>query len=81
MFIINNELTDEHHARPTHHTSQNLASTTSIDMEQEAKREVENNILIVFGSIEIATIYLQSNTMQDRKLTVCLVPTGVIQLF
>ena len=29
------------------------------DMEQEAKREVENKIVQVFGSIEIAIIYLQ----------------------
>jgi hypothetical protein len=29
------------------------------DMEHEAKREVENKIVKVFGSIEIAIFYLQ----------------------
>jgi hypothetical protein len=29
------------------------------DMEQEAKLEVENKIIKVFGSIEIAIIYMQ----------------------
>ena len=31
------------------------------DMEPEAKIEVENKILRVFGNIEIAIIYLQEN--------------------
>jgi hypothetical protein len=29
------------------------------DMEQEAKKEVEKKIINVFGSIEIAVVYLQ----------------------
>lgn len=29
------------------------------DMDQEAKKEVENKIVKVFGSIEIAILYLQ----------------------
>jgi hypothetical protein len=31
------------------------------DMEQEAKREVENKILNIFGSIEVAIVYLQDS--------------------
>jgi hypothetical protein len=31
------------------------------DMEQEAKREVEDKIINVFGSIEVAIVYLQDS--------------------
>ena len=31
------------------------------DMEQQAKREVEDKILNVFGSIEVAVVYLQDS--------------------
>jgi hypothetical protein len=31
------------------------------DMDKEAKNEVENKVLKVFGSIEIAIMYLQEN--------------------
>jgi hypothetical protein len=33
------------------------------DMEQEAKLEVENKIIKVFGSIEIAIIYMQETVV------------------
>jgi hypothetical protein len=32
------------------------------DMEQDAKREVEDKILNVFGSIEVAIVYLQDSS-------------------
>jgi hypothetical protein len=31
------------------------------DMEQQAKREVEDKILNIFGSIEVAIVYLQDS--------------------
>jgi hypothetical protein len=34
------------------------------DMEQEAKLEVENKIIKIFGSIEIAIIYMQETVVK-----------------
>jgi hypothetical protein len=59
LYLLLNKLTEEHHATPTVILVKTWLQLIQSDMDKDAKKEVEDKIAKVFGSIEIAIIYLQ----------------------